>query len=142
MLRVRKAEETDLAALAALSGELGYPTTQSEVADRFRRLRAREGHLMLVAAVEGEVAGYLTADRYETLYFAPGLNITALVVQEGRRGQGIGKALLSAAEDFARATGLVFVRLNSGSQRGDAHAFYRRCGYGGEKDQKRFYKEL
>ncbi|MBL8966910.1 MAG: GNAT family N-acetyltransferase [Spirochaetaceae bacterium] len=142
MVRVRQAEEADLAALAALSGELGYPSALPEVAARFRRLRAGEWHLLLVAALDAEVVGYLTADRYETLYFAPGLNITALVVREERRGQGIGTALLSAAEDWARAAGLEFVRLNSGGQRLDAHAFYRRRGYGDEKEQKRFFKEL
>lgn len=142
MVQVRQAEEADIAALAALSGELGYPTAQSEVTSRFKRLSAGEGHLMLVAVFDEEVVGYLTADRYETLYFAPGLNITALVVSEARRGQGFGKALLAAAEEWARATGLGFVRLNSGGQRSDAHAFYRRCGYGDEKDQKRFFKEL
>ncbi len=37
---------------------------------------------------------------------------------------------------------LAFIRLNSGSHRLEAHAFYRKIGYNGDKTQVRFIKKL
>ena len=47
---------------------------------------------------------------------------------------------MKAAEDWARENGAVGVRLNSGGQRKEAHAFYRAVGYHSEKEQLRFLK--
>src|SRR3546814_18105025 len=56
--------------------------------------------------------------------------ITALVVTSHAQGRGLGRQLLHEAELRARAAGAARLELSSGSQRTDAHAFYRACGYG------------
>jgi GNAT superfamily N-acetyltransferase len=56
--------------------------------------------------------------------------VTALVVTPTAQGLGIGRALLKEAERRARAGGAARIELTSGSQRTEAHAFYRACGYG------------
>lgn len=45
-------------------------------------------------------------------------------------------------EAWARDHAYPFIRLNSALHREDAHAFYQKLGYDGQKLQKRFIKEL
>jgi GNAT superfamily N-acetyltransferase len=66
--------------------------------------------------------------------------ITALVVTSDAQGRGLGRQLLREAERRARAGGAARLELTSGSQRTDAHAFYRACGYG--DGTVRFIKRL
>ena len=49
-----------------------------------------------------------------------------LAVDPVRRSEGIGKALLDAAKDWARAHGASHLELDSGDGRLDAHRFYER----------------
>ena len=66
--------------------------------------------------------------------------VTALVVTPTAQGLGIGRQLLKEAERRARSGGASRIELTSGSQRTEAHAFYRACGY---KDSSvRFVKQL
>lgn len=58
------------------------------------------------------------------------------------QGHGIGRKLLAAVEDWARDTGAHAVRLVSGAARTGAHAFYRACGYEGNKMQLNLKKKI
>lgn len=49
-----------------------------------------------------------------------------LAVDPGRRSEGVGKALLDAAKDWARERGATHLELDSGIDRPDAHRFYER----------------
>ena len=51
-----------------------------------------------------------------------------LAVDPGRRSEGVGKALLDAAKDWARERGASHLELDSGLDRADAHRFYEREG--------------
>jgi GNAT superfamily N-acetyltransferase len=51
-----------------------------------------------------------------------------LAVDPERRSQGIGKAILEAAQDWARGAGATHLELDSGLGRVDAHRFYEREG--------------
>jgi GNAT superfamily N-acetyltransferase len=51
-----------------------------------------------------------------------------LAVDPGRRSQGVGKLLLDAAKDWARARGATHLELDSAETRADAHRFYEREG--------------
>lgn len=141
-MAIRRAEPSDAADVAALSGELGYASSVGDVRKRMDHLLQKPSHGFMVAEVDGQVVGFITFENYEIVYHDPGVNATGLVVREEFRGRGIGKALLAEAETYARKSGLAYVRLHSGSQRTEAHRFYRNNGYGHEKDQKRFLKEL
>jgi GNAT superfamily N-acetyltransferase len=68
--------------------------------------------------------------------------IAGLVVDRGRRQQGIGRLLMAEAERWAREQGCSIVRLWSSKGRADAHAFYRRLGYADVKTQHAFAKSL
>jgi GNAT superfamily N-acetyltransferase len=51
-----------------------------------------------------------------------------LAVDPTRRSEGIGKALLDAAKEWAKARGATHFELDSALERTDAHRFYRREG--------------
>ena len=63
-----------------------------------------------------------------------------IAVLHSHQKKGIGRALLAAVENWAQKEGAVGVRLVSGAKRTVAHDFYRRCGYGGERQQVNFKK--
>jgi GNAT superfamily N-acetyltransferase len=68
--------------------------------------------------------------------------IAGLVVDEPRRGRGIGTRLMAAAEEWARNRGLGALRLRSNVIRDEAHAFYRRQGFASSKTSLLFTKTL
>jgi GNAT superfamily N-acetyltransferase len=51
-----------------------------------------------------------------------------LVVRKDNRGRGVGRQLLDAATEWARAHDCTHLELSSGSGRVDAHRFYEREG--------------
>lgn len=138
---IRMAKATDVKALADLSTQLGYPCSEEEITLRFQDFQNAQRNI-LVAETDGVVVGYLAMERYHTLFMEPGLNITGLVVDQKKRSQGLGRSLVAAAEEYARAQNLKFLRANSGAQRTEAHEFYGKMGFHDQRDQKRFVKNL
>jgi ribosomal protein S18 acetylase RimI-like enzyme len=141
VVQIRRARAEDSARLAELSEVLGYRTASDDVLRRFVSLDRNPEYWVLVAVDDG-VVGFISFHKYETVFKDPGINITALVVDEERQNQGIGRLLVRQAEEIARANGFTWIRANSGMHRTEAHGFYRRLGFDSEKDQKRFLKEL
>ena len=142
MCNIRKALISDSVALTELSEQLGYPTTVEEVEDRVKYLLNKKDHQIFIAEYNDKIIGFISFERYDILYYPSGLNITGLVVDKNYRNKGIGKLLLKIAEKYAIENSLIFLRANSGSQRLDAHQFYRKNGFSNEKDQKRFIKNI
>ncbi len=140
-MRVRDAVPADGEIMAALLGELGYPTSEEQAAFRLEQLREEPQTLVLVVNVDGAVAA-LGGIRCERLleYDEPSARVIALVVGEQQRGRGIGARLLDALEAEAASRGCLAVALTSGNHRHEAHAFYERRGY--EATGKRFAKGL
>jgi GNAT superfamily N-acetyltransferase len=66
--------------------------------------------------------------------------LTALVVREPSRGQGIGHRLVAAAEEIARGRGCRRIEVTSAEHRTDAHDFYRHLGYA--ETSRRFIKHI
>lgn len=127
---VRRATPGDAQAIAELSAVLGYPSSSAPMAERLSRLLAREEDLVLVAeAPDGRVAGWLHAREQEPLEVGPRCEIFGLVVGEPHRGRGTGRALVSAAEQWAAMRGLTQVVVRSNVVRPESHAFYVRLGY-------------
>jgi GNAT superfamily N-acetyltransferase len=140
-MTIRTARPSDAPALAELMAQLGYPTSEDQMARRLRAI-ADEKHFVTFVAVEnGDVVGMAGAS-VAPFYEKDGLccRLLALAVLDEHRRRGIGEALVDQVEEWARGRGAVDVRLNSAHHRADAHAFYERLGY--ESTGLRFRKEL
>ena len=138
---LRSAGAIDADDVAALLCELGYPCDADDAARRIRAIGDNDRQALVVARVDGLVSGLIALD---FMYYLPldtvTCRITALVVTPSARGQGLGRQLLREAERRARAGGAARLELSSGSQRTDAHAFYKACGFG--DGTVRFIKRL
>lgn len=141
---LRRLAQGDAAALQELIQEsLGYVCSLEQVKKQLETALSSPSHLLIGYEEEaGRLVGFLHAEIYTSLLADTGLNILALAVLPSFQGQGIGSQLMEAVEDRAEAEGYAFIRLNSGSQRKEAHAFYEKLGYEGEKTQLRFIKFL
>ena len=143
-MNIRSARPEDAPRLAEISGvALGYASAPEDTRRRLIEVTANPEHFLMVAEDErGEAIGFIHACGYDTLYYDPVKYVMALAVDPARQGKGVGKALLAACEEWARAEGAMGVRLSSGSDRLGAHAFYKRLGYTVRKEQKSFWKLL
>jgi len=121
--------------------DLGYECEKEIVKNRLSKLNYNR-ECVFVALIDDKIVGFIHVEKYEVLYAPAFANILGLAVSKNHRGQGIGKNLLSAAEDWAKSKNIAFMRLNSGSTRKEAHIFYRSNGYSNEKEQIRFIKQL
>ena len=138
---LRSAMIADADDVARLLTELGYPCEIDEAAERIDAIAANDRQALVLARREGAVCGLVALD---FMYYLPlgttTCRVTALVVTPTAQGLGIGRQLLKEAERRARGGGASRIELTSGSQRTEAHAFYRACGY---KDSSvRFVKLL
>jgi ribosomal protein S18 acetylase RimI-like enzyme len=139
---VRHWEEKDLAQLADLSGELGYPATREQVARRLSLIGS--GGIVLVAADRGSgrVLGWIELQVITHITSDPHLEICGLVVSGEARSRGIGSLLVSAAEETARDKNVRCLRVRSNIIRDRAHGFYTRLGFANVKTSKVFEKAL
>jgi len=80
------------------------------------------------AALTGAVTLHITPEIHRA---GPIGRMTALAVDENARGQGIGRALVAAAEKEFAARGCAMVEVTSNKKRTRAHSFYEQLGYEG-----------
>jgi GNAT superfamily N-acetyltransferase len=141
MVTIRPPTAGDERAIAELLSQLGYPVAVEALPARLARLSADPGQWVLVAEVESAVVG-LAAVRVRHLITddAPFGRLSALVVRDDRRGQGIGRALVAEAEHIVRQAGCDRMEVTSGDHRPSAHAFYRALGF--QERPRRFLKCL
>ena len=132
---LRPAQPTDNAAIAALSGELGYPAEAPEIASRMEEAAARPDQRLWVAESNGSVVGWVQAVRTVAVEAGPRVEIVGLVVAGSARRQGVGRILVGAAEDWARSEGVRHVVVRSNEKRAESHLFYAALGYERTKTQ-------
>jgi GNAT superfamily N-acetyltransferase len=140
---IRAPREQDYARLAELAGQLSYPSTADEIAQRLAAMAGSREHAVFVAETQGgEIAGWIAVFISRGLEVNPRGEISGLIVDERFRSQAVGKHLLARAEEWAREQGCDVVGLRSNVIRDRAHAFYIREGYQHSKTQKTFRKNL
>ena len=128
---IRPAVSGDAATIGRLLEQLGYPTNAAQIPERIEKLHARPGTAVLVAENEhGELVGVVTVHLFQTMHAdEPSAWLTALVVEEKARGQGVGSALVARAEDWATKHGALRIALTSALHRESAHEFYKARDY-------------
>jgi GNAT superfamily N-acetyltransferase len=124
-----------------LLAQLGYPASAEAVARRLERLDASDADVLLLAEADDAVVGLGGLHTSLSLeYDQPAAKLSALVVDEAWRGRGVGKGLVTALEEEARARGCGLLFLTTNERRADAHAFYARLGF--EHTGRRYAKRI
>jgi GNAT superfamily N-acetyltransferase len=141
MLKIRKATTNDAAAIAQLSGQLGYPVEADIMRERLERFLQLEEHAVFVAETS-EVVGWIHGAEYELLEVGRHAEIWGLVVADGQRGKGVGRQLIDAVEEWARDRGLDEISVRSNVIRPESHPFYERLGFTRYKTQHAYRKRL
>ncbi|SEA19673.1 GNAT family N-acetyltransferase/peptidase C39 family protein [Microbulbifer marinus] len=121
---VRPASPGDVPALHALEQACFASDRLSR--RRLRHWVAADNRVFLVAERAGQILGYVLVllrrgTRLARLY--------SLAVGPAGRGQGLGKALLSAAEEASSHSGRLFMRLEVAEDNHAAIALYQQLGY-------------
>lgn len=146
-IRLRRAQPEDRPVLVALMGalhdfEAAIEENRADASAADSHLAwveaeiARLGGVTLVAELSGVVAGFLcyTFEEDPGTFVRPERRRHALIwdiaVAEAARGQGVGQALLAAAEDEARAAGIAEIRLYVLEANTRARRIYEEAGYG------------
>ena len=139
---IRPMTASDVPRVAALTRQLGYEVAAAEIAARYEKLAATAGSVVLVAVDDDRIVGWIQALDRVLLQEKRVLEIGGLVVDAGRRGQGIGAELVAAVAQWGRRQGhnALFVRSNV-TRRG-AHDFYLALGLRHQKTSHTYVMEL
>ncbi|MBS4753635.1 GNAT family N-acetyltransferase [Nocardioides sp. zg-ZUI104] len=131
-MQIRPAVPDDAPAIAPLLAQLGYPTAPDALAQRLERAAASDVDATWVAVAEGPpaVIGFAAGHRFSPVELdAPVSELTTIVVDQGVRRSGAGRALVTAYEDWSLAAGCIRMSLGTAFFRTDAHRFYEDLGY-------------
>ena len=129
-MKVRRLDVDDSAALVPLLQQLGYPSTERSIRDRVAYLLSDSRVGCWVADDNTQIKGLITGHLSWHIEFdGPVARLTALVVDESTRGQGIARQLTAAFEGWARLHNSSKAPLNSSVGRESAHAVYAKLGW-------------
>lgn len=131
------ADETHAAGLLSVLGDYaademggGAPLDEGVRQRLIPALREQPQALVLLAFNGAEVVGLATCFfGFSTFAARPLLNVHDLAVLAGFRGRGIGRALLAAAEERARARGCAKLTLEVREDNARARGLYRERGF-------------
>ena len=125
----RPVTDNDAEVVARLLTHLGHPTEAGVVSSRLRAVLSEGGAAFLQVDESGRALGFFSVARHFVLHAAGPVGlITSLVVAEDARRLGVGRAMVAAAQEWARDAGCVRLNVTSGEHRPDAHSFYPACG--------------
>jgi GNAT superfamily N-acetyltransferase len=128
---IRDACAEDADAMAPLMEQLMHkPCTPDQIRSRLGRMATTGVDRVVVAEVDGRVAGFAGVT-YAWLFHAdvPTARLMSIAVDESCRGQGVGRRLVEASVDQARAWGCDRVELTSRLENAGAHGFYETVGF-------------
>ena len=132
---IRLARPDDWPDVAGLLVELGRGVAEGTADDATHQIRFA-GHIRqienvtLVAEVDGAVVGVIDTEYHQRLGdHRPQARVNDLVVPRKVRQKGVGKALLSHAEELARKRGCFRMALVTAGWREDSIAFYESQGW-------------
>lgn len=125
----------DINNIDVLINQLGYPSANQKIQERFNIILELPNYVTFVAEINGELVGFVGMCKQTAYEFDdPYVRVLALVVHEDYRRKNIGENLMFAVEDWAKKNDCIAVILNSGNkaERNAAHNFYKKLGYIGK----------
>ena len=134
-IEIRDADDHDLPGVLKLLAESGIDGGQSftldEAREHFARIRRWPNWRLLVAVIDGEIAGSYTLLIMDKLgkRGTPAGVVEDVAVLPSRQGQGIGRAMMEHARAECRRAGCYKLALSSNLKRTDAHRFYDSLGF-------------
>src|SRR4029077_19132704 len=78
--KIRRARLQDAARIAELSGQLGYPASRLEIAQRMKRMRPAAQHAIVVAETGKKIMGWLHVSVTPVLEIALCAEVNGLVI--------------------------------------------------------------
>ena len=132
----------DAAAVAALSGQLGYPLSSEQILQNINAVHRSKDHDAFVAIYDSHVVGWIGVAQVMMIESLPFCEINGLVIDENLRAKGIGKLLVERAKQWAKEKGNDTMRLRCNVKRTEAHEFYRHLGFKETKQQTAFILDL
>jgi GNAT superfamily N-acetyltransferase len=126
---IRRAIPADAGDLARMNAAFnGASDSAAQIAARL--VACAEIETALVAELDGQVGGFACVRVVPcVLYAEPYAELTELYVEPEFRRQGVGRALITYAEQLARARGAADVIIMTGVGNAAAQALYRTAGY-------------
>ena len=139
-LKFRKADEDDLPAIVAMLDDDGLGRGRERPLSSgvdpvyvraLQEVQEQAGNHIMIVERDGEPVGTYQISVIAGLsrYGTRRAQIEAVRVKSGKRGGGIGEAMLRHAIAQARQEGCQLVQLSSDRRRGRAHLFYERLGF-------------
>lgn len=142
MVDIDECKITDAEAIARLSLQLGHELSVAESSERLKLIANESTQKLFVARVDNKVSGFVSVTAHFEILSGRQARIEGLVVDEKVRGLGLGKKLMTRAENWAKEQGSKTMKLNSNSVRKEAHNFYEKIGYEKYKEQAVFKKNI
>jgi GNAT superfamily N-acetyltransferase len=139
---IREIALTDAEAAARLSAELGYPAELEEMKERIAVANSSRDHVVYVACAGNTVIGWIDVGIVHHLSTGAHGEIGGLVVSPEYRSAGIGRKLITRAEQWVADQGILRMIVRSRMTREAAHRFYLREGYTMTKTSAVFGKQL
>ncbi len=134
MVHYRLATHSDLPQVSGLLCEIMQshnvePPGEPALSECLTKILASQDHLFLVAERDDRLVGLCALlFSMSTWSAAPTCEIQDLIVTDSQRRQGLGRGLVDAASELAKARGCVRLFMLAEYWNLDAHAFYRRLG--------------
>jgi GNAT superfamily N-acetyltransferase len=140
---LRQMRPEDAGAVASLTTQLGYASTEDEIRRRYDLIKDRwDARLFVAQHADSAIVGWVHVQATYLLECDTRAEIWGLVVNETARGSGVGRRLMEAAEEWALMRGLDVIVVRSNYLRTAAHGFYEHLGYKLTKTQNAFRKTL
>jgi GNAT superfamily N-acetyltransferase len=137
-VQIRQADTGDAEAVALLAGELAqsFAFSREKFDLAYPQLLTERDACLLLAGEGDECLGYLLGFRHLTFYAnGPVGWVEEVLVRSEHRGAGLGRALMSAFEDWAAERGCALVALATRR----AAPFYRALGY---EDSATYFRKV
>ena len=132
---VRRAGARDADEIARLYAQLVANPAVRILPDRLAELEHASDTGLFVVERAGRLAGTVLVCLCADAMFGrrPFAVVENIVVDLAARRQGIGAALLGEVDRFCLSADCSKIMLLSAAERADAHRFFERCGYAGDR---------